>query len=147
MSWVVLSLPADPSWHQQPAFESVFGSAWRVVVASMLGYFAGEFMNSYTLAKLKILTGGRFLWVRTIGSTIAGEAADTVIFIPMAFWGLPDWPLERVWAVMQVNYVLKVGWEVIATPLTYKIVGYLKRVEHEDYYDYNTNFTPFSLET
>jgi uncharacterized integral membrane protein (TIGR00697 family) len=147
MSWVVLCLPADPSWHQQPAFESVFGSAWRVVVASMLGYFAGEFMNSYTLAKLKVLTRGRFLWVRTIGSTIAGEAADTVIFIPMAFWGLPDWPLERVWAVIQVNYVLKVSWEIIATPLTYKIVGYLKRVEHEDYYDYNTNFTPFSLQT
>jgi uncharacterized integral membrane protein (TIGR00697 family) len=147
MTWVVLRLPADPDWHGQPHMEWVFGSAWRIVLASMLGYFAGEFANSYTLAKLKILTRGRFLWIRTIGSTIAGEAADSLIFYPVAFLGLPDWPIDKVFSVLVVNYTLKVGWEVLATPLTYRVVAFLKRAEHEDYYDYDTNFSPFSLET
>src|SRR5205823_12354467 len=140
-------MPPDPDWHGQPHMEWVFGSAWRIVAASMLGYFAGEFANSYTLAKLKILTRGRFLWIRTIGSTIAGEAADSLLFYPIAFLGLPDWPMEKVWTVLKMNYCLKVGWEAVAPPLTYWIVGFLKRAEHEDYYDYDTNFTPFSIET
>jgi queuosine precursor transporter len=147
MSWVVLSLPPAPTWKNQPAWEAVFGGTWRIVIASMLGFFAGEFANSYTLAKMKLLTGGRLLWTRTIGSTIAGEAVDSLIFYPVAFLGRPGWTLADVVQVLLTNYVLKVTWEVLATPLTYKIVGFLKRAEHEDYYDYGTDFTPFSLET
>lgn len=145
MTHVVLALPPAPGWEGQPAFEAVFGSSWRIVVASMLGYFTGEFVNSYTLAKMKILTRGRYLWTRTIGSTITGEAADSLIFYPIAFLGI--WTPDRVLLVMGTNYVLKVSWEVLATPLTYKLVGFLKRVENEDHYDYDTHFTPFSLET
>lgn len=147
MSWVVLALPPDPTWHNQPAWETVFRGSPRIVVASMLGFFAGEFSNSYTLAKLKLLTRGRFLWTRTIGSTIVGEAVDSLLFYPIAFLGRPSWTVYDVGKVMVANYLLKVGWEVVMTPVTYKVVGFLKRVEHEDYYDYDTNFTPFSLET
>jgi uncharacterized integral membrane protein (TIGR00697 family) len=145
MSWVVLSLPPAARWTDQAAMERVFGSSWRIVVASTVGFFAGEFVNSYTLAKLKLLTRGRFLWTRTIGSTIAGEAADSVLFYPIAFLGI--WTTDRVIQVLAANYCLKVLWEVLATPLTYRAVGFLKRAEHEDYYDYNTDFSPFSLET
>lgn len=147
MSQVVLALPAAATWHNQEAWQTVFGGTWRIIFASMIGYFAGEFVNSFTLAKLKILTRGRFLWTRTIGSTIAGEAADSVLFYPIAFLGRPGWTLEDVLGVMLANYCLKVCWEVLATPLTYGVVGYLKRVEHEDYYDFDTDFSPFSLET
>ncbi len=147
MSWSVVHLPHDPSWKNQKAWETVFGGTWRVVLASMLGFFTGEFVNSYTLAKMKILTRGRYLWTRTIGSTITGEAADSLVFYPIAFLGQPSWPLEKVLLVMGTNYCLKVAWEAIATPLTYLIVGFLKKAEHEDYYDIDTDFTPFSLET
>lgn len=147
MSQVVLRLPADPAWPNQGAWETVFGGTWRVVLASMVGYFAGEFVNSFTMAKMKVLTSGKYLWTRTIGSTIAGEAADSILFYPIAFLGRPGWTIEDVLAIMAANYCLKVSWEVIATPMTYAVVGYLKRVEREDYYDYDTNFTPFSLET
>jgi uncharacterized integral membrane protein (TIGR00697 family) len=111
----------------------------------MAGFFCGEFANSFTLAKLKILTRGRWLWTRTIGSTIVGEAADTMIFYPLAFLGI--WTPAQLVEVMIMNYLLKVGWEVVATPLTYKIVGFLKRAEQEDFYDDQTDFTPFSLQT
>lgn len=156
MSLVVLSMPPAESWtftvpgmtrpvSRQLAWEQVFGGTWRILFASMLGYFCGEFVNSFTLAKMKILTRGRFLWTRTIGSTIAGEAADSLVFYPLAFLGI--WTLPQVVEVMVMNYLLKVGWEVIATPLTYRVVGFLKRAEREDYYDIGTDFTPFSLET
>lgn len=148
LSWVVLSMPPDPSWAakgNQKAWETVFGNAPRVVLASICGFFAGEFVNSYTLAKMKVLTKGRWLWTRTIGSTIAGEAADSLLFYPIAFYGI--WENERILTVLTMNYCLKVGWEILATPVTYKLVGFLKRVEHEDFYDTDTNFTPFSLET
>ena len=141
----VLHLPADPTWQNQAAYETVFGGTWRIVVASMLGFFAGEFANSFTMSKLKLLTGGRWLWTRTIGSTVVGEAVDSLLFYPIAFLGL--WRPDRVVQVMIANYLLKVGWEVLATPMTYKIVGFLKKAENEDYYDYTTNFTPFSLKT
>ena len=147
MAWVVVALPPDPSWTNQKAWETVFGGTWRVVLASMLGFFAGEFVNSYVLAKMKILTRGRWLWTRTIGSTIAGEMADSIVFYPVAFLGQPGWPVKKVLLVLATNYVLKVAWEILATPLTYVVVGFLKRAEHEDYYDIDTNFTPFSLET
>ena len=145
VSQVVLALPPDPSWPNQAAYVAVFGNSWRIVVASILGFFVGEFINSFVLAKLKVATTGRFLWVRTIGSTVVGEAADSLLFYPIAFYGI--WDNASLLAVMASNYVLKVGWEVVATPLTYGVVGYLKRAEGEDYYDVGTDFTPFSLQT
>jgi uncharacterized integral membrane protein (TIGR00697 family) len=145
MSWAVLAFPPAPGWPHQAAFETVFGGTPRIVFASLLAYFCGEFVNSYVLAKMKILTKGRFLWTRTIGSTIAGELADSLVFYPLAFSGV--WERSLVLKVMLTNYCLKVGWEAVMTPFTYKIVNFLKRVENEDYYDRATNFTPFSLST
>ena len=145
VSWVVLHLPADPSWRNQAAFETVFAGAPRVVVASMLAFFVGEFVNSFAMAQLKLATRGRFLWVRTIGSTALGEAADSLIFYPVAFFGI--WDNASLITVLLTNYTLKVLWEVVATPLTYGVVAYLKRAEGVDYYDVGTNFTPFSLKT
>jgi uncharacterized integral membrane protein (TIGR00697 family) len=143
MSAVVVALPPSPLWDGQVHVEAVFGSTWRIALASLLGYFCGEFANSVTLAKLKVLTGGRFLWVRTIGSTIVGEAADSLIFYPLAFLG--TWRPELLLSVMAANYVMKVGWEVVATPVTYRVVAFLKEREREDYYDRDTDFSPFSL--
>ena len=145
MSWVVIQLPPDPRWKNQAAFETVFGNAPRIVLASIMAFFVGEFVNSFVLAKIKIRTAGRWLWMRTIGSTMIGEAADSLIFYPIAFLGI--WEMDRLAQVLVTNYCLKVGWEVVATPLTYKVVGFLKRVENEDYYDVGTDFTPFSLKT
>jgi uncharacterized integral membrane protein (TIGR00697 family) len=144
MTAVVIRFPPAPGWQGQQAIESVFGGTPRIVAASLVAYFAGEFCNSYVLAKMKILTEGRFLWARTIGSTIVGEGVDSLIFYPLAFYGL--WPTPLVLGVMLGNYTLKVGWEVVNTPLTYRVVAFLKRAEAEDYYDRDTNFTPFSLE-
>ena len=144
MSWVVVTLPPAKGWIHQNAYEVVFGQTPRIVIASLLAFFSGEFVNSYVLAKMKVFTTGKFLWMRTIGSTIAGEAADSIIFYPIAFYGF--WPNDLLITVMITNYVLKVSWEVIATPITYKVIGFLKRKEHEDYYDKDTNFTPFSIE-
>jgi uncharacterized integral membrane protein (TIGR00697 family) len=145
MSWIVLAMPPADGYQGQAALEAVFGSTPRIVGASILAYFVGEFTNSFVLAKLKVLTEGKALWVRTIGSTMAGEAIDTLVFYPLAFIGL--WDSDLLLKVMLGNYVVKVGWEVLATPLTYKVVAYLKRVESEDYFDRDTKFTPFSLET
>jgi uncharacterized integral membrane protein (TIGR00697 family) len=143
MSWVVLALPPAQGWEGQAALRSVFGSTPRIVLASLLAFWAGELVNSYTLAKLKVRTGGRLLWMRTIGSTAAGEFVDSLIFYPVAFLGA--WQTKTVIAVLFTNYALKVLWEVLATPLTYRVVAYLKRVEHEDYFDHDTDFTPFTL--
>jgi hypothetical protein len=143
MSYVVTAMPPAPGWPHQAAYEVVFGAAPRIVAASLIAFAVGEFTNSFVLAKLKIATEGRFLWLRTIGSTVVGEAVDSVIFYPIAFLGL--WTPQLVLSVMLSNYVLKVLWEVFATPLTYWIVGALKRAEREDYFDRDTNFTPFSI--
>jgi uncharacterized integral membrane protein (TIGR00697 family) len=143
MAWSVLRFPPAPGWGEQRAFETVFGATWRIVIASLLAYFAGEFCNSFVLAKMKIVTSGRFLWTRTIGSTMVGEAVDSLIFYPTAFLGI--WSRELVFTVLVSNYVLKVLWEVAATPATYVIVNFLKKAEDEDYYDRHTNFSPFSL--
>jgi queuosine precursor transporter len=143
MSWTILAFPPAPGWPHQGAYETVFGATPRIVLASLVAYFCGEFCNSYVLAKMKLRTQGRFLWMRTIGSTIAGEAVDSVIFYPLAFLGV--WSDELVLRVMVSNYLLKVAWEAAMTPFTYRIVNALKRAEHEDYYDRGTNFTPFSL--
>jgi uncharacterized integral membrane protein (TIGR00697 family) len=146
MSYIVTSLPAahTMSAEQQSAVNMIFGQTWRIVIASLLAFWLGEFTNSFVLAKMKLLTDGKLLWMRTIGSTFAGEAVDSLIFYPLAFLG--TWSNEQVVSVMIGNYFLKVGWEVVATPITYQIVGFLKRVEHEDYFDRETNFNPFTLE-
>lgn len=145
MATVVVALPPAPFWHHQAAYEIAFGSTWRIVAASMTAYFCGEFVNSYVLARMKVLTSGRWLWTRTIGSTIAGEAVDSLLFYPLAFYGSGVIPDDKLPLVMAAQFVTKVGVEVVFTPLTYKIVGWLKRAEHEDYYDRNTDFTPFTL--
>ncbi len=145
MSWAILAFPPAPGWPHQEAYETVFGATPRIVLASLIAYFSGEFCNSYVLAKMKLFTQGRQLWTRTIGSTILGEAVDSVIFYPVAFLGV--WETELVWRVMVSNYLLKVLWEALMTPLTYRIVNFLKRAEGEDYFDHDTNFTPFTLQT
>jgi uncharacterized integral membrane protein (TIGR00697 family) len=143
MSWFVLWLPPAAHWGNQAAFESVLGSTWRIVVGSLVAFFFGEFCNSFVMAKMKLLTGGRMLWTRTVGSTIVGEAVDTAIFYPLAFYG--TWSNELLLTVMVNNYLLKTGWEIVMTPFTYKVVGFLKRAEGEDFFDRNTNFNPFRL--
>ncbi len=147
MSWAILRFPPAPDWPHQPAYETVFGGTPRIVLASLIAYFSGEFCNSYVLAKMKLVTGGRLLWTRTIGSTIVGEAVDSVIFYPLAFLGAPGWTTGQMLAVLMGNYLLKVGWEVVMTPFTYRVVNFLKRAESEDYFDRDTDFTPFSLQT
>lgn len=133
--------PAD----REAAVQLIFGQTWRIASASLLAFWAGEFVNSFVLAKMKIRTAGKFLWTRTIGSTIVGEAVDSVIFYPLAFLG--TWTTELVVSVMIGNYFVKVFWEIFATPVTYVVVGFLKRAEHEDFYDRDTNFNPFTLDT
>ena len=145
MSFVIVHLPPADGWTGQSVIEAAFGSTWRIALASLIGYFCGEFANSVTLAKMKLWSEGRMLWTRTIGSTIVGEACDTLVFYPLAFFG--TWPNDLLLRVMVANYAIKVGWEVVATPITYRVVAALKRAENEDFFDRDTNFTPFSLET
>jgi hypothetical protein len=146
MAWVVVSLPPGPSGYMksyQPALEAVFGNAWRIALGSMIAFWCGSFVNSYALAKMKLWTAGRWLWTRTIGSTLVGELVDSSLFYFIAFYGI--WETSDILKVAMVQYVLKTGWEVVMTPVTYRIVGFLKRVENEDYYDKDTNFTPFRV--
>lgn len=145
MSFVVVSLPPAPFWKNQAAYEIAFGLTWRIALASMIAYFAGEFVNSYVLAKMKIMTSGRWLWTRTIGSTLFGEGVDSLIFYPLAFYGAGIIPDEKLPSVMVVQFIAKVSVEVVFTPVTYAVVGFLKRAEQEDYYDRDTRFTPFTL--
>jgi len=148
MAWVVVSLPPGPSDYMkgyQPALEAVFGNAWRIALGSMIAFWCGSFANSYVLAKMKIWTAGRHLWTRTIGSTMVGELVDSSLFYFIAFYGI--WETSDIAKVAMAQYLLKSGWEIVMTPVTYRVVAFLKRVEHEDYYDRNTNFTPFSLKT
>ena len=144
MAAVIVHLPPADFWRaRQGAVEEMFGNTPRIICASILAYWCGSFVNSYVLAKMKIWTRGRWLWTRLIGSTVCGELVDTVLFYSIAFSGL--WALHDLVTVATDQYVLKTLWEVIATPATYRIVAFLKRAEQEDYYDLNTNFTPFSL--
>ena len=147
MSAVVVWLPPAPFWNNQAAYEIAFGSTWRIAAASLLAFLCGEFVNSFVLAKMKILTRGRWLWTRTIGSTIFGEGVDSLLFYPLAFWGGGLIPDDRLPQIMLVQFVAKVGLEVAFTPITYAVVGWLKRAEHEDYYDTDTDFNPFTLKT
>lgn len=144
MSWVVVALPPAPSWGNQAAYETIFGQVPRIVLASVCAFWAGELVNSYVLAKMKLWTRGRMLWARTIGSTFAGQAIDSLIFYPLAFWGAEGWTTELVVQVLFTQWALKVGWEVLLTPVTYAVVGFLKRREGVDVYDEGTNFTPFA---
>lgn len=142
MSWVVVSMPAADSWDGQSAYESVFGLVPRIVAASMIAFWAGEFVNSFVLAKMKIWTKGKALWSRTIGSTVVGQAVDSAIFYPIAFLGI--WDTSDVIAVMITNWALKVLWEAVLTPVTYGVVGWLKAREGVDVYDDGTQFSPFA---
>lgn len=146
MAQIVIALPVAPGEYMaqyQKGMVSVFGNSWRIALASMLAFWCGSFVNSYVLAKLKIWTQGRFLWVRTIGSTAFGELVDSSLFYVLAFYGI--WPIQELIQVALVQYVLKTSWEVLATPLTYWVVGALKRKENVDHYDIHTNFTPFRV--
>jgi queuosine precursor transporter len=142
MSWVVVSLPPAPDWTGQAAYESVFGQVPRIVLASVAAFWAGEFVNAFVLAKMKVWTQGKHLWSRTIGSTIFGQGVDSLIFYPLAFLGV--WETSTVISVMVTNWALKVLWEILLTPVTYAVVGFLKRREGVDVYDNHTDFTPFS---
>ena len=142
MSYVVVALPPASGWSGQAAYESVFGSTWRIVAASVIAFWAGEFVNSFVLAKMKILTGGSKLWTRTIGSTVFGQAVDSALFYPIAFLG--TWSNSQVVTVMVVNWFLKVMWEVVLTPVTYAVVGRLKRREGVEVFDTGTDFSPFA---
>jgi uncharacterized integral membrane protein (TIGR00697 family) len=147
MASVVVALPPAPFWKHQGAYDVAFGSTWRIVLASMIAYFCGEFVNSFVLARMKVWMEGRHLWMRTIGSTIFGEAVDSALFYPLAFYGTGIIPDDKLPVVMFAQFVAKVAVEVVFTPVTYRIVGFLKRAEHEDYYDRNTDFNPFTLRT
>jgi uncharacterized integral membrane protein (TIGR00697 family) len=144
MSAVVVALPPAAGWGGQAAYEQVFGLVPRIVFASMLAFWVGEFLNSIVLAKMKVWTAGKHLWTRTIGSTIVGEGADSLIFYPVAFLGAPGFSTALVVKIMITQWVLKVSWEVLLTPVTYAAVGYLKRREGVDVFDEGTDFTPFS---
>lgn len=144
MSWVVVSLPPAEGWPFQSDYENVFGNSWRIVLASITAFWAGEFANSYVLARMKVWTAGRFLWMRTIGSTIVGQGLDSAIFYPLAFWGLAGWPPEQLWQVVLSQWFIKTAWEALLTPVTYLVVGTLKRSEGVDLYDTDTDFSPFS---
>jgi uncharacterized integral membrane protein (TIGR00697 family) len=141
MSWAVVAMPPAPGWEGQAAYEQVFGQVWRIVLASILAFWAGEFVNSYVLARMKVWTGGRWLWTRTIGSTVFGQGVDSLIFYPVAFLGI--WSTEQVLTVMVTNWALKVAWEALLTPVTYVVVGNLKKREGMDLFDEDTDFSPF----
>ena len=143
MSWVVVALPPDAGWNGQQAYEAVFGQVPRIVFASIVAFWAGEFVNSLVLAKMKLWTEGKHLWMRTIGSTVAGQGVDSLFFYPLAFFGVLD--SATLLKVMLTQWALKVAWEALLTPVTYAVVGWLKRREGFDVYDEKTEFTPFSV--
>ncbi len=142
MSYIVVAMPPAEGWNGQAAYESVFGSTWRIVAASILAFWAGEFVNSFVLAKMKIWTKGKHLWSRTIGSTVFGQGVDSLIFYPVAFLGI--WSTDQVLTVMATNWMLKVAWEAALTPVTYAVVGWFKAREGVDVYDTGTDFSPFA---
>lgn len=142
MSFVVVSMPPADGWDGQAAYEAVFGSTWRIVLASVTAFWAGEFVNSFVLAKMKLLTGGKHLWTRTIGSTVFGQAIDSALFYPIAFLG--TWTTSQVLTVMVTNWAMKVAWEAVLTPVTYAVVGWLKAREGVEVFDENLDFSPFA---
>jgi len=143
MAWVVVHIPAAPGYTGQQALAAVFDPAPRIFAASIAAFWAGEFANAFVLARMKLLTEGRALWTRLIGSTVVGQGVDSLIFYPLAFLGTTDWPVARVIEVMATNYALKVVWEIVLVPVTYRIVAAFKRAEGIDVFDRGTNFSPF----
>ncbi len=143
--YVVGKLPAAADWGGQAAYDQILGVIPRIVLGSVLAFLVGEFSNSYILARMKVKMKGKHLWMRTIGSTVVGEALDTSVFVLVAFWGVL--PNNLLWAIIVSNYIFKVGIEVAFTPVTYAITGFLKQKEGEDYYDKKTDFNPFKLKT
>lgn len=143
MSTIVVALPPDAGWTGQAAYESVFGQVPRIVFASIIAFWAGEFANAAVMARMKVWTEGRHLWTRTIGSTVVGQGVDSLLFYPLAFYGAPDWPVAALGAVMLSQFLLKVSWEALLTPITYWVVGTLKRREGIDVFDRDTDLTPF----
>jgi queuosine precursor transporter len=143
MSFVVVALPPAPEWKNQAAYETIFGQVPRIVFASVAAFWAGEFANSFVLARMKIWTKGKHLWTRTIGSTVVGQGVDSLIFYPLAFWGAEGWTNALVIKVLVTQWVLKVSWEALLTPVTYAVVAFLKRREGIDVYDEHTDFSPF----
>lgn len=143
MSIAIVALPPAPDWGNQEAYATIFGQTPRIALASLIAYWSGEFANSFVMARMKVMMDGRSLWMRTIGSTVVGQAFDSLIFYPVAFYGV--WATNDVMLVMVSNYFIKVGWEAAITPITYMVVNFLKRKENEDYYDRDTNFSPFTL--
>ncbi len=147
--WIVKILPGEATWETyagQKAYDAILGgmTSGGIVIASLTAYWAGEFSNSFIMAKMKILTKGRFLWMRTIGSTIVGEGVDTTLFVTIAsLFGVFPWSVFA--SLVLTNYIFKVGVEAVMTPVTYQIVNFLKKHENEDYYDYDTDFNPFTL--
>ncbi|WP_114521748.1 queuosine precursor transporter [Altererythrobacter sp. ZODW24] len=144
MAWVVVALPPAADWGNQAAYEAVFGQVPRIVFASIVAFWAGEFVNSYVMARMKIWTQGKALWSRTIGSTFVGQGVDSAIFYPLAFLGVDGWTTELVMIVALTQWALKVGWEAALTPVTYAVVGWLKRREGIEVFDTDTNFSPFA---
>lgn len=144
MAWVVVALPPAQGWNDQAAYEAVFGNSWRIVAASMAAFWAGEFANSFVLARMKLATGGKHLWMRTIGSTVIGQGLDSLIFYPLAFYGLAGWPPEQLWQVVVSQWLIKTGWEAALTPFTYLVVNFLKRREGVEVFDAGTDFSPFA---
>ena len=142
MSWVVVTLPPSPGWDGQAALASVFGQVPRIFLASIAAFWAGEIANALVLSRMKVWTGGRMLWTRTIGSTVVGQGVDSLIFYPLAFLGV--WETNLVVEVLLTNYALKVLWEVILTPVTYRVVAFFKAAEGIDVFDRGTDFTPFA---
>ncbi len=140
---IVIALPSAPGWANQQAFTTVFGFIPRILIASLIAFWAGEFANSYTMARLKLVTNGRMLWTRTIGSTVIGQAVDTVLVIALTFGGI--YPVHTLLNIIATGYALKVGYEVLATPITYLVVNWLKRAEHSDAFDRHQSFNPFSF--
>jgi uncharacterized integral membrane protein (TIGR00697 family) len=143
MGLITVALPPAPGWNNQEAFATVFYQIPRLIVASLIAYWCGEFTNSFTLAKMKLWTGGRMLWTRTVGSTVTGQFVDTVILVAIGFAGTA--PLSTLARLAGSAYLGKVIYEVIATPGTYAIVGFLKRAEGIDAFDYKSDFNPFHL--
>jgi uncharacterized integral membrane protein (TIGR00697 family) len=142
MSWVVVHMPPAPGWEGQATLAAVFDPAPRIFMASIIAFWAGEFANSFVLARMKLLTQGRMLWTRTIGSTVVGQGVDSLIFYPLAFLGI--WETSTVVQVLVTNYLLKVVWEIVLTPVTYRVVAWFKRAEGMDVFDTKTDFTPFT---
>ncbi|BBC74077.1 membrane protein [Altererythrobacter sp. B11] len=144
MAFVVVALPPAENWGNQAAYEAVFGQVPRIVFASIVAFWAGEFVNAYVLARMKIWTRGKALWSRTIGSTVVGQGVDSALFYPLAFLGAAGWTPDLVITVALTQWALKTGWEALLTPVTYAVVGFLKRREGVEVFDEGTDFSPFA---